>query len=432
VQEGKPYRLTLDFFRLDQADLDALGGLRDAIEENADRVVHAFYEHLLRFPETQHLLRDDAVRSRLLVQQRAYLISLTEPVIDDTYIQSRIRIGAAHERIGLDTQWYLGAYALYINLLIPVIQDAAGPDPVSIERAHSAMVKRLMFDAEVAIRQYIDRREHDLTHLNLELQAASRSLTREVDSTTRTLRRTEARAVAAEQLASVATLITGLAHEIGTPMGVIRGHAESLEGAVEGERARWRLNMILEQIDRITSIIQSLLNIARPKRSRRVPVNLMEPLDASIAFLSEKLRRRSVVVEKRYEPVPRTIGDPEKMQQIFLNLFINAIDAMPDGGTLGITLRLVDPKTIAIKVSDTGSGIPAEELETIFEPFYTTKAAGHGNGLGLVVVQGIVGEHGGEIEARSELGKGTEFEIHLPTGPPESGDVSAAQNDKAG
>lgn len=420
MNDLQSYRSVLDFFRLDESDLEALAGLRDAFEGSADRLVDEFYQHLLRFPETQRLLRNAAVRDRLLEQQRLYLLSLTEPFIGEDYIRSRIRIGTTHERIGLDTKWYLGAYALYFNLLIPLIHDAAGPDPVAIERAQSALAKRLMFDAEIAIRQYVEHRERDLTHLNLELQASGRSLTREVDETTRDLRRTQARAVAAEQLASVATLVTGLAHEIGTPMGVIRGHAESLEEAVEGERARWRLNMILEQIDRITSIIQSLLNIARPKQSMRVPLNLVEPIDDSIAFLSEKLRRRGVVVEKHYEKVPRTIGDPEKMQQIFLNLFINAIDAMPNGGTLGISLGCADSKTIAISVSDTGSGIPADEIETIFDPFFTTKAAGHGNGLGLVVVQGIVREHGGEIEARSLPGRGTEFEIRFPIGPPES------------
>jgi signal transduction histidine kinase len=136
-----------------------------------------------------------------------------------------------------------------------------------------------------------------------------------------------------------------------------------------------------------------------------------------------------VVVEKRYEATPLTVGDPEKMQQIFLNLFINAIDALPDGGTLGVSLHLADPKTISIRVSDTGSGIPAKDLETIFDPFYTTKAAGHGNGLGLVVVQGIVGEHGGRIVARSEPGKGTEFEIHLPAGSPGTAPASDPASD---
>jgi signal transduction histidine kinase len=173
--------------------------------------------------------------------------------------------------------------------------------------------------------------------------------------------------------------------------------------------------MILEQIDRITGIIQSLLNIARPKESLRVPLHLKELLDTSMAFLSEKLRRRSVRVEQTVEAVPPVIGDPEKMQQVFLNLFINAIDAMPDGGVLSVSIESANESEVTIRVRDSGNGIPEDQLESIFDPFYTTKAAGHGNGLGLVVVEGIVDECGGDIRAHSEAGKGTEFVIRLPS-----------------
>lgn len=407
----------LAFFRLDEGDIAALAGLREDLEREADRIVDEFYNHLLRFPDTQKLLRDSKIRDRLLIKQRDYVISLADPFIGEDYVASRIRIGEVHERVGLDTRWYLGAYALYFSLLVPLIRDAVGPDPVEIERVTAAMGKRLAFDAEIAIRNYIERRETDLKRLNEELRSAGQFLTREVDETTRNLRRTEARAVAAEQLASVATLVTGLAHEVGTPMGVIRGHTEALEGAVEGDRAKWRLNMIIEQIDRITNIIQSLLNIARPKKMMRVPLDLPDLIDSSVAFLSEKLKRRAVVVETRYEPVPQPIGDPEKMQQIFLNLLINAADAMADdGGVIDVSLEGDGDSGLTITVGDSGAGIPEDQLATIFDPFFTTKAAGHGNGLGLVVVRGIVGEHGGRIEALSEAGGGTQFRIWLPAG----------------
>jgi len=409
-------RELLDFFRLDEGDIAALAGLREALEHDADRIVDEFYNHLLRFPDTQQLLRDPDVRDRLIAKQREYLISLSDSSIDEDYIESRARIGAAHERVGLDTRWYLGAHSLYFTLLVPLIRDAVGPDSVDIERATIAMGKRLTLDAEIGIRQYTKRREEDLNRLNEELRSAGQLLSLEVDETTRSLRRTEARAVAAEQLASVATLVTGLAHEVGTPMGVIRGHTEALEGAVEGERAKWRLNMIVEQIDRITNIIQSLLNFARPKKVMRVPLDLPELIDSSVAFLSEKLWRRGVVVETKYESVPQSVGDPEKMQQIFLNLLINAVDAMADGGVIAISLASDDDAGLTITVRDSGAGIPEAVLATIFDPFFTTKAAGHGNGLGLVVVRGIVVEHGGRIEASSEAGNGTEFRIWLPTG----------------
>ena len=405
----------LDFFRIGQSDLDALEQLEGPLEANAPRLVDEFYHHLLLFPETQRLLRDPQVRERLFEAQTRYLVSLASPRIDEAYLRERARIGSTHERVGLDTRWYLGAYGLYFSLVLPIIRETVH-DPVELERTASALQKRLMLDSEIAIRQYIDRREDDLRSLNQELQAAGKALSLEVVETTRDLEKSRARTRAAEQLASVATLVSGLAHEVGTPMGVIRGHAEALEGSVQGERAEWRLNMILEQIDRITGIIQSLLNIARPKESLRTPIDLFEITNTSLAFLSEKIKRRSVTVSLDCVPVPPVLGDPEKMQQVLLNLLINAIDAMPEGGPLGIGLRAEGPEVV-VRIVDAGHGISDDQIQNIFDPFYTTKPAGRGNGLGLVVVKGIVEEHGGTIDVVSELDQGTEFILRLPRSP---------------
>jgi len=238
-------------------------------------------------------------------------------------------------------------------------------------------------------------------------------LTLEVEETHQDLQKTEARAREAEQLASTATLISGLAHEIGTPMGVIRGHAEALGSAVEGKRAAWRLNMILDQIDRITGIIQALLNMARPRESLRSSVSLSATLDTTLAFLTEKIRRRGVSVAKDIDDIPEITADPEKLQQVFLNLLINAVDAMPEGGTLSIAVAREEDFAV-VRIADTGTGIPSDQIENIFEPFYTTKPAGRGNGLGLVVVKGIMDEHSGSIEVHSEDGAGTEFTVRFP------------------
>jgi signal transduction histidine kinase len=403
----------LTFFRIERSDLEAMAKIRPVVEEHADTLVDHFYQHLDGFTETRLLLADENVRNRLLRAQREYLLSLTEPTIDQQYIEQRSQIGKVHERVGLDTRWYLGAYALYFSMLVPLIREFLSEDPAASETTVIALAKRLDFDAEIAIRQYIDRREQQLQVLNAKLRDEGRTLSREVEQTHDDLRRIETRAEQAEQLASVATLISGLAHEIGTPMGVIRGHAEALGGAVEGERATWRLNMILEQIDRITGIIHALLNMARPRESVRIAVDLAATLDATLAFLTEKLKRRSVDISKSVDDIPEITGDPEKLQQVFLNLLINAVDAMPEGGTLSIAIER-DGAFVLVKISDSGAGISDRQLTSIFDPFYTTKPAGRGSGLGLVVVKGIVDEHGGSIGVRSEPGQGAVFSVRLP------------------
>lgn len=239
----------------------------------------------------------------------------------------------------------------------------------------------------------------------------------------RKLHRAEQRVQAAEELASVGTLVAGLAHEIGTPMGVIQGHAKLLEKHVTNEKAQWRLKTIQEQIGRISRIIQSLLNMARPKASERIPVALEPLVETTLSFLAEKLKRRGVTVVCDFEPTSSVTGDPERLQQLLLNLFLNATDAMPEGGELRLGLRPDGKAGVQLDVADTGTGIPAESLDRIFDAFYTSKEAGKGNGLGLMVASRIVADHGGTIEVESALGRGTVFSIHLPWNPtyPEPG-----------
>jgi len=407
----------LAFLGLTDDDRRLLARLAPLLERHAERFVAAFYRHLLSFDETRSLLADPDVTERLLRKQREYLLSLACPALDDTYLEERVRIGAVHARIGLGPRYYLGAYGLYFSLLAPVIAAECRGDTELVQQTLSALLKVLLLDAELAMDSYIERHDEGLTHLNRELAAVSRNLSREVEVQEQELRQSQKRARAAEDLASIATLVAGLAHEIGTPMGVIRGHAEALGSAVEGERAQWRLRTILEQIDRISNIIRSLLNVARPRELVSVPVEPAQVLDTALAFLSERLQRRGIQVERRYDPVPPLDGDPDKLQQLFLNLFLNAADAMPEGGRLRVSVSPTGEKAVRIRVADDGVGITADDLENLFKPFFTTKPAGRGSGLGLVVAQGIVADHGGRIEAHSEPGGGTEFVIDLPLHP---------------
>ena len=404
----------LSFLGFGEADRELLAALRPTIERHAEPLVAAFYRHLLSFSHTRKLLSDPEVKDRLLGVQRDYLISLCGTPVDERYVAERRRIGDAHERIGLEPRFYLGAYAQYVTLLLPLINQLYRAKRDIAERTGAALAKIILLDAQLAMESYIEKREAQLEHANRELAALTRQLSREVEDTGTALRETRLRVRAAEELASVGTLVAGLAHEIGTPMGVIQGHAELLESSVKDERSRWRAHTISEQVGRISHIIQTLLNLARPRAPVRDSVELTSVLETSLSFLSEKLRRTHVEIERHIAPVPSISGDPEKLQQLFLNLFLNAIDAMPDGGKLRVTVRPGSDATVIVEIEDSGVGIAHAAGAKIFEPFYTTKEAGRGSGLGLMVARGIVHDHDGEIEVQSETGRGTCFSIAFP------------------
>jgi signal transduction histidine kinase len=409
-----PVERRLAFLELTQAELELLTRLRPAFEAHADGFVAAFYRHLLSFEETRSLLVDPAVKRRLLERQRAYLLSLTEGTITEAYVAERRRLGETHVRVGLDICWYLSTYALYMSLIAPIIFAECASSPGAAERTLVALQKRLMLDAQLAMEAYVNRREEQLAYLNRELEQAGREMRQVYARQTDQLRETSARARAAEELASVGALIAGLAHEIGTPMGVIQGHAELLESSVGDERGRWRLATIRQQIDRIANIIQTLLNMARRHERESALLELGSVVERSLAFLSERLRKHCVIASFESDVRAIVVGDAEKLQQLFLNLFFNAVDAMPNGGTLAVCLRPARRGRIEVSVSDSGFGMAEAVRARVFEPFFTTKTAGHGSGLGLMVVEGIVRDHDGTIAVESEPGRGTTFRIELP------------------
>jgi signal transduction histidine kinase len=404
----------LSYLDLRTPDLERLAALRPVLEKNAAELVDSFYHQLLSFPTTRQLLGDPAVRQRLVAAQRDYLLSLAGPTIDDAYVERRRLIGEVHERIGLEPRWYLGAFALYLSLLIPLVHETHPHDPVEASRTIVSLQKLIFLDAQIAMEAYIDHQQRQLQYFTGELAREGRRLARDFEDQKIELRLTENRARVAEELASVATLVAGLAHEIGTPMGVIQGHANQLESAVTDEDAKWRLRTIQEQVGRISKIIQTLLNMARPGKTQHVLVSLESVIETTLAFLTEKFSRRGIEVRTELASAPSVRGDPERLQQLLLNLFINAVDAMPGGGELRVALAVAANGEIEIAVADNGQGIAERDLPRIFEPFFTSKEAGTGNGLGLMVAKGIVTDHGGRVEVESELGRGTQFRIYFP------------------
>lgn len=246
------------------------------------------------------------------------------------------------------------------------------------------------------------------------------------------LRRAEERAQSAEQLASLAVITAGIAHDVGTPMNVILGYADMLRDSLEDPKDKRRAEVISEQVRRVTDLLQTLLNIARPRKMLRTPVQVESVLDHALEFFREKLRVRQIEIVRDYQPVPPIHADRDRLEQMFLNFLVNAADAMPSGGRLSVAIAIAEadaserlPDGITISIADTGHGIEPEARERIFEPFYSSKERGKGTGLGLVVCRSIALDHHGSIEVESEPGRGTCFRIRLPILPPRSGESDA-------
>jgi PAS domain S-box-containing protein len=217
-----------------------------------------------------------------------------------------------------------------------------------------------------------------------------------------------------ERIAELGTLASGMAHEIGTPMNVILGRAEYLMDRVTEEPVRKGLQTIITQVERITKVMNQLLAFARRKSPERASVLLKDIVEDGLELFRERLAKSRITVELMFdEDCPPALADPDQMSQVFINLVMNAVHAMPDGGTLRIGLAS-EKQMVKLTVADTGHGIPRDVIEKVFEPFFTTKEFGQGTGLGLTVVKGIIEEHLGSIAAESEEGKGTTFTILLP------------------
>jgi signal transduction histidine kinase len=224
-----------------------------------------------------------------------------------------------------------------------------------------------------------------------------------------------------EKMASIGLLAAGVAHEVNTPLTGISSFTQMLlDGADPSDPKTKLLEKIERQTFRAAKIVNGLLNLSRPAApgsSELAPVDLNTVINDVLALLEHQFELGKIKVRRELAtPSPVVLGVEHKLQQVFLNLFLNARDAMPKGGWLSIRTAADADRMIA-EVSDTGSGIPSEQLSRIYDPFFTTKATGQGTGLGLSITYGIVREHNGSINCDSVIGQGTRFTITLPEAP---------------
>jgi PAS domain S-box-containing protein len=219
-----------------------------------------------------------------------------------------------------------------------------------------------------------------------------------------------------EKLSSIGLLAAGVAHEVNTPLTGVSSYTQMLLGMIpETDPKHALLQKMQRQTDRATNIVGNLLNFSRTGGATDFDdIDINKLLDDTLQLLEPQLRKSQVAVVKKYaKTAPKVFGDGGKLQQVFTNLIMNARDAMFDGGTITLTTAN-GGKEVIIEVHDTGTGIEPQNLKKVFDPFFTTKGVGNGTGLGLAVSYGIVQEHAGSIEARSEKGEGTTFKLVFP------------------
>ena len=244
---------------------------------------------------------------------------------------------------------------------------------------------------------------------------------------------TEARIAALEQLrhterlATLGRLSSGIAHELGTPLNVVSGRAKLIiKENLKKEEITECSRIITEQAERMTKLIRQLLDFARRRAPHKSPVNLKILSGQVIDILKPAAEKQKIIFELiKNDDIPLISIDPFQVQQVLINLVMNAIQAMPEGGHLKIELHKKyschstlsngqEQNYVAISIKDEGKGIPKENINHLFEPFFTTKNVGEGTGLGLSIAYGIVQEHGGWIDVKSRVGEGSCFTIYLP------------------
>jgi two-component system NtrC family sensor kinase len=233
--------------------------------------------------------------------------------------------------------------------------------------------------------------------------------------TTEELKLTQAQMIQAAKLAAVGELAGGIAHEINNPLQILLGHIQLIQ---LGRDLPKRIEIVKEQVEKISQIVRRLLNFSRkvPEDFKLEPVNINFAIQEMTTFMSYQFKYNDIELILKLDPaLPLVYGNKIYLQQVFLNLMINAKDAMPEGGKLVIETKLENGNVI-IKFSDTGVGIPDDIKDKIFEPFFTTKGS-KGTGLGLSISRWIIRKHNGEIKVESQQGKGSTFTITLPLNP---------------
>jgi signal transduction histidine kinase len=303
----------------------------------------------------------------------------------------------------------LGASFVFLCVVLPRTFYSPYTDP---------LVRPLLFVLFTAFlgvltAMLVDRVEKE-EKAHVELNIAHQELSTYVQQ----LKESQDQLIQAEKLTSLGQMAASIAHEINNPLAGVLVYTQLLSKKVTGdafnkEEALGYLSKMESEVSRCSRIIRNLLDFARQTQPTLRFVDINQVIEQVLAMVGHQAQLQNVEVVKEFSPsLPKVMADFDQLQQIFTNLTLNAIQAMPDGGRLTIRSSAVDGE-VRIDVQDTGCGISKENMGKLFTPFFTTKAKGKGVGLGLAVVHGIIERHKGRIKVQSEVGKGTTFSVYL-------------------
>ena len=250
-----------------------------------------------------------------------------------------------------------------------------------------------------------------------ELEDYGRTLEEKVEQRSQQLKKIQAQLMQSEKLASLGRLASGVAHEINSPLtGILTFSHLLMRKLKDNPELQRELELIVRETTRVSTIVRGLLDFARESKPQKRPCNINELIVHTLSLVEHQSVFHDIRIVKNLDPqVAMVLLDANQIQQVFMNILLNAADAMPAGGTLTITSTMApEDSFVQVRFADTGTGIPEKNLHRIFDPFFTTKADKKGTGLGLAVSYGIIERHRGHIEVQSEEGKGTTFNIKLP------------------
>ena len=261
-----------------------------------------------------------------------------------------------------------------------------------------------------------NRMTRNLETANEKLIEWGKTLEKKVEERTEEIKKMQASLIQSEKLASLGKLAAGIAHEINNPLGGILIYSSLLLEDANKEDAEYEnLEKIVKETTRCKKIVKGLLEFARPKDPEMTETNVNDTVDNALGLLKSQAIFQNIEIRKHYSTLSNIIADRSQLQQVFINIILNAVDAMEGSGVL--TLRTYPSESdgfINVSIGDTGHGIREEDKSKLFEPFFSTKEEGIGTGLGLSISYSIIQKHHGTIEVQSELGKGATFTVRLP------------------